>query len=374
MTRKYLMIFWFFVLMVPMIQSCLKIFKGGALKGTTVLAAEPDFSFSTWFDASFQEAEEKYLNDNFGFRSDMVRLHNQLYFSFFDKAYANDVVIGKNGYLYEKVYIDAYYGANYAGDSLLNERIRKIAVITDTLAKKKKALIVVLAPGKARYFPQYIPDRLRKPVGKSNYEKYARDLPRFGVPTFDCTKYFEALRDTSRYPLFARYGTHWSVYGGSLVQDSLVKIIARETRTPLPEVSKILLEDTEPQGTDSDIGDVLNLIFKQRGDLFAYPFYTVDTAKVKPKLRLISIGDSFYWTIYSLRMGDLFADQQFWYYYNELWPEIKRNDGSRKMVSDLDLRVEIANNDVFVLMCSEANMANVGFSFVDQVYDIFCGK
>ncbi|MBI4645358.1 MAG: hypothetical protein HY738_01900 [Bacteroidia bacterium] len=65
------------------------------LKGDISLTEDTIFSLRGWFSGKYQEKKEKYLNESFGFRSTMVRLNNQIAFSFFNKAKANGVIIGR---------------------------------------------------------------------------------------------------------------------------------------------------------------------------------------------------------------------------------------------------------------------------------------
>jgi hypothetical protein len=41
-----------------------------------------------WINGDYQREKEKYFNDQFGFRNDFVRLHNQIGYSLFKKMNA----------------------------------------------------------------------------------------------------------------------------------------------------------------------------------------------------------------------------------------------------------------------------------------------
>lgn len=372
--RKYLLLFWLVVLIVPLVQSGLKIFKGGALKGAITPAPDVDFSFSGWFDGSYQKAKEEYLNENFGFRNDMVRLHNQINYSLFKIARINGAVVGKENYLYEQKYIEEYYGRNFIGDSAIDQRVFKIKRLADTLNSLNKKLIVVMAPSKARFFPEFIPDSLRGSIGPCNYDRYADDFARAGIITMDCNKYFAHLRDTCSFPLFAKYGIHWSLYGASFVRDSLLNLIGKVTNKTLPRWDKQFYVSPTPLDTDNDLGDAMNLIFKMKSGPLAYPTYTLPEGVQPVPVRLISIGDSFYWTMITLKIHEALVDDQFWYYNNEVWPARYRPDQNRLTYGDLNMRDEINNGEVFLLICSELNISDIGFLFVDDAYKLFYGQ
>jgi hypothetical protein len=372
--KRNLMIFWMVILFVPFIQWSLHLFKGGELKGGVVIAPDVEFSLAGWINGDYQREKEKYFNDQFGFRNDFVRLHNQIGYSLFKKMNANGVVVGKDSYLFEKPYIECLFGENYVGDSIIIDRVRKLKMLRDTFNRMGKHLVVVLAPNKARFFPQMIPNDLRTKQTTTNYDQYVKYFAENQVPILDCNAYFLHISDTSRYDLFPKYGTHWSMYGGSLIRDSLVNIIEDVSGKPLPKFAKTIRLSDYPEYTDADIGDGLNLIQKLQGGPYAYASYQQIDSSKKSSVKIISISDSFYWTMVYLDFPNMFQNNQFWYYFSEIWPERKRPDGQKMTIPDINLQDEINNNDLFIIMVSEVNLGYIGFSFTDQAYQLYFGK
>ncbi|MCO6460674.1 MAG: hypothetical protein J5I59_04670 [Saprospiraceae bacterium] len=372
--KKYLMIFWMMVLFAPMIQWSLHIFKGGELKGAVENAPDVDFSIKGWFSGDYQHNKEKYLNDWFGFRNDLVRLHNQIDYSFFGTTNANSVVIGKDRYFFEKGYIDAYYGTNFIGDSLIADRVHKLSMLADTLGKLGKHIIIVEAPNKVRFYPEMIPDYLRKPMVPGNYESFSREFNAEKLKVFDCNAYFAKLRDTVSFPLFTKYGTHWSMYGAGFVMDSLQKLVAEVSLSELPLCTKTIDISDVPRYTDADITEGMNLFSRFRGGNFAYPQYHTEENFTPIPLKIVSISDSFYWSMIYLGFQNMYQGNQFWYYYTDIWPDRFLPNSQKMSVSDINLQDEINHTDIFIMMSSEVNLSNIGFSFVEQAYDLYFKK
>src|SRR5688572_9508536 len=110
-TVKYCLLLFFFILLrAPLFQDNLHIFKGGGLKGAYTLSPDITFDFKNWFDGSYSEKKGDYLRYNFGFRPDFVRIYNQLRFWLFKASATEGVIIGKENYIYEKNYIEEYFG------------------------------------------------------------------------------------------------------------------------------------------------------------------------------------------------------------------------------------------------------------------------
>ena len=96
----------------------------------------------------------------FGFRSTFIRLHNQLKYWIYNEFSANGVVIGKDRYMYEESYIKTYYGLDFKGNDTLLVMAEKLKRLQNILHKQNKLLLVVLAPGKGYFYPEYIPNDL----------------------------------------------------------------------------------------------------------------------------------------------------------------------------------------------------------------------
>jgi len=80
------------LLLIPFIQREFSIVNDGKLEGAFISKEKPVFNNKDWFSGKFQTASEEYLNESFGFRNVMVRLNNQIAFTFFRKANADNIV------------------------------------------------------------------------------------------------------------------------------------------------------------------------------------------------------------------------------------------------------------------------------------------
>jgi len=205
------------------------LFKKGEimpLKGHIERVERPVFNFSDWFSSTYQTKMDKRTQNKFGFRSVFIRLKNQIDYTFFDEIHAREVVEGKQGFLYEEAYIKSYLGNSFIGEETIINKAKKLKFLQDTLTQMDKTLIIILAAGKATIYPDYFPveyDTLEKT--RSNYTAYRKQLSNHQVNFIDFNDWFLQLKDTSRYLLYPKQGTHWSKYGECLVADSLIKYI-----------------------------------------------------------------------------------------------------------------------------------------------------
>ena len=359
-----------FLLVAPFIQYNFKLVKVHALKGWIPEPINAKFSLKSWFSGEYQQSKEQYLNDAFGFRPFFVKLNNQIAYTFFGKVKANGVVIGKENYLFEENYIKAYYGTDFVGRDSIAHRMQRLKFIQDTLAKLNKSLVVVFAAGKGSFYPEYFPDEYKTTKGITNYQYHTALAKQLGINHIDFNRYFLAHKHNSKYPLYPKYGIHWSYYGSCLAADSIVRFVEKIHHADLPNLFWNEVDMHSPKDTDYDIGDALNLFVKLPGPKLAYPSVQVesDSGKVRPSLLVVS--DSFYWGMYNFGVGRAFSNDHFWFYNKQVYPDSFQSPID---ASQLDIAAEIAKHDVILIMATEATLPNLGWGFIENVYNHFKG-
>ncbi len=323
---------------------------------------------SSWFSGDYQHQEEKYLNESFGFRNTCIRIHNQLAYSLFQKAKANSVIIGKEHFLFEGNYIDAYYGNDFVGADSLRHRLQRVKFLQDTLSKLNKTVILVIAADKGSFYPEYFPDRYKQEKKTTNYEVFVKMAKEMGLTYIDFNQYFLKQKGKSPYPLFPQYGTHWSEYSAYLVADSIIRFVgeARHIDMPHPFWGKIELK--QPQGSDYDIADGMNILRRLKSFDMAYPIVQFKSNSEKSKPSILVIADSFYWSVYNSGISDAFSTSHFWYYNQQVFPESFQ---SPVMVGQLDLEEQIAKHDIILIMGANGSLPYWGWDFIENACRIY---
>lgn len=338
------------------------------LQGVTQKQGKPTFHIKDWFHFSYQPKMHQYLLENYGFRPHFIRVYNQLMFSLFGKYNNTVVTYGKEGYLYEPWFIDAYYGRTFIGDSVINETVRKLKAVIAKLEEKNTKLMVILTPGKATYFPEYIPDNLKSEKKRNNYEAYKEKLIQYDIPFMDVNEWFVKAKDTTRFPLFTKTATHWSIYGGSMTLDSITRFMEKQLGKPMAKISYSNIRETSKlTKQDYDIESIMNLIFPlDRTNTGLVDInYTSDSTTFKPNV--ICISDSFYWILFNLPDKDkLYNDIKYWYYDKEVYPDQFHTPTQAK---DLNLMEQIEKTDIFMLMACPSTIKKFAWGFIDRAYD-----
>ncbi len=355
------------VLFVPMSVKMFNLFDEEPLRGVSIPTEKPFLNDSTWFNGSYQKNQEKYINENLGLRSTLIRVNNQLNFSLYKKTSAEKVVIGKDNYLFEVNYILATTGQDYIGDDKINNLLNEAKQCQNILDSMSINMLFVFAPGKATYFEEHIPDRYMANKGsKTNYQEILHSCKKAGINYIDFNSWFLNMKDTTPHPLFPKAGIHWTYYGMYLCADSLISKVETDLNQDIPEISLAKLEvSSEQRHTEYDLGNLLNLYYPIETYDLAYPSisYHIEN-KYKPKV--LVIGDSFYWNMYYSGIpSNVFNSLEYWYYNSKCY-----NDGTATPYNEtknFNYIDEISKFEYIIILQTDGGLNNFGFGFFDKI-------
>ena len=368
--KKVLMACILLIWFAPIVQQLYPLVELKKLEGWVTYAPDDSISVQKWFDGTYTPNKENYIKEAFGFRNFFVRVKNQLFFSALNVPAAKGVVIGKDGMLYEEKYIESYVGADFIGKDALRTNLKKLKFVSDTLKKLNVDLIVLLAPGKATYYPEYIPDMYFKngDTVNTNYKWAVKIAKEEGLNFIDYNALFKSLKTSTKFPLYPKGGIHWSFYGAHYAFDTLTKYIESVKHKSLKHFTynKITWSDNLRE-QDGDIAGALNILFEPKHFKMPYPTIEyVDTAN-KYKPNVITISDSYWTNIYTSWLPkNIFNAPEYWYFYSQNWDSPGAEDPLL-----YNLKEKIESNDVILVMATEPHIANLGFGFIEDAYNLY---
>ena len=337
------------------------------LAGVVAEKSWPGFSLETVSNQQFQDYIADHTGYNFGFRPDFVRINNQLYFSLFRQSPYPNLVIGKDNYLYERPYIESYYGENFLGEESIDSSLMKLNAVRSFMRENGTEIIVVIAPNKADYFNEYIPGYLVENKRTSNYDYYRKRLEEGGYHVLDANAWFKAMKPVHEYPMMSRSGIHWSVYGSAYLADSLVGFMEQVLDRRLV---RFTIDSVEyPQVslmTDKDLRDLANVFTTDKRRTYAYPVafsHLPNPDGYKPDI--VVIGDSFFWTLYQGYLTNCLGDISFWYYFHLIYPQVAEKNVT---TAEIDVLQHALDSDIVLLVTSTDNLKDFGFGFIEHMY------
>ncbi|MBE0639130.1 MAG: hypothetical protein IH598_11470 [Bacteroidales bacterium] len=372
-TAKHIIFLLLVVLLsLPTFQHAVKWFNIPPLDGDFVLADRPKYTWQTWMDGSFQNGFDRYIEDHIGFRPFFVRLNNQIDFDLFGKANAEGVVVGKNNMLYEYDYIRAFTGGDFIGEATIDKKLLRLQFIHQYLKENFDIdFLLVLEPGKARTYPENIPDwYLKHGKSISNYEYILSKAQDLGIPLLDLNHIFVEAKDTVSYPLYPRYGIHWSEHTMPFVADTLIRFLENLRQIDMPEffIEEVKITDSLAD-SDYDVGNTINLLYRLPHQPMPYPKFAFGSEMGKVRPMVLAISDSYYWNFFNTRIPKhLFANEAFWYFNAKVYPDFYFCE---KWTRDLDLKTEIEKQDIIILSVTERFLYKFDWGFIDQLYELY---
>lgn len=372
--KLFLFSFLFALLLVPELQKNISVFTFMPLSGEFVPEVKKPFTKEGWFDGTFQNSYDRHYEENIGFRNPLIRVYNQLDFSLFNVAHGGDIVVGKEGFLFQTQYLTAHAGMDFIGEKEIDARMERIKFVNTQLRKKGIHLIVAFAPTKADFFSEYVPAFYsRKDTAQTNYDLYRKKLSESEISFIDFNDYFLKLKRTSPYPLFPKQGIHWSQYGVYLAVDSLRKYIREKANIDLNDIYCDSVQSSyELKSTDYDLGDLTNVMDNMPHYEMPYPVLRFENNPTKPRPNLLTIGDSFYWNIYNAGIAkNLFNGSHFWYYNHDVYADSLPQKEVVNLVTFMNV---VEKQQVVLILQTESNLNNIGLGFFESTSDILKGK
>ena len=351
-------------LFLPMLQQLFGFVQEKPLGGVAKTVNKPVLTLDNWLGATYQDSLVKYLNHSIGFHNSLIRLNNQYFYSIFGTAAANGVIVGKEYRLYDPNQINAYTGADFIGTTRIRNRMQKLVDIQTVLNAQGKKLLIVIVPGKATGLPEYLPEGTPGPAKITNSSEHIRLADSMGVPVLDLITWYHQKKKVEKYPLYPGGGVHWSMYCAALAADTLFGHLGQMFGRELNrfDITKVTMEPAE-RDEDDDVSRGMNLIFHLPTRPAAYHEFKWQQ---KPKqLKVLTVGDSFYFRAYAIYSGMVFEQSHYWFYYEQLY---KYGDNAPILTPDVDFSKEIADKDLIMLYANDANMARYGWGFIDRLW------
>lgn len=166
---------------------------------------------------------QAYLDDHFGFREPLIRLHNRIACRLLGSSPSSKVLIGKDRWLYfagDRQADDASPIEDYLGTAPLSPA--KLEALRWMFADQHAYLrelgvpyYLFLIPSKPSLYPEHLPGRLRRtgqPYWREQLTAYLRAHTE--VPVVDLTEAVRAGKETRR--VYIPSDSHWNEYGGFL--------------------------------------------------------------------------------------------------------------------------------------------------------------
>lgn len=165
---------------------------------------------------SFLNDAATWLSDHFFGRQELISTHNKTVSTVFGVSASDDVILGKDGWLYYEPTLADYTGTNTVSQRELFMAANNLALIQEYCDSQGREFAFVIAPNKNSLYPDAMPD-----YGVADPSANARllheALAERNVNYIDLFAVFEGQEEV----LYFEHDSHWNSKGAALGADSI---------------------------------------------------------------------------------------------------------------------------------------------------------
>ena len=212
---KIFIVFFFLICMIPSVGLCF--FGSSDPAANEILSAQPrlnkpDGSLNQDF---FSDAAD-WFNDRFFLRQRLSSLWAELNAFLFQTSVRDNVILGKNGWLYFGDTLNDYCGVPLS-DEVICASARHLSEIWKCCRENNIQFVFTVAPNKNSIYPENMPSRF--PMGDSgNVSRLYTELEKQGIPYINL---HEVLRNSEE-TLYFHTDSHWNAKGAALAADAIL--------------------------------------------------------------------------------------------------------------------------------------------------------
>jgi len=373
-TSVSLLIF-FVILLYPLYGSLID--ENLTLSGVTSTATKQPFSIETAMDGSYQSSLNSSVENNFSGRKALIKLRSQLLFSLGKESPNNNVVIGKDNYLFESGYILTELGISRVTDpNYFADLMNKLIQLDQILEKNGKELYLFITPSKAYFCKDKIPDVYLKGsddvLETNDYTEFLRYLKETDLHYFDSRSYIESLQgEDIEAPIYYPTGIYWSSSYGYRAAKAFSEYISETGKWTL---GKIAIDESpceSPVWPDADLYQSLNLIAEPKNVQYFTNKITVVEEGQHPNV-FVRGGSFLGQSINGLIQAGLFGKDVHFennYYFLDRYSTTNTLQSFTAYDDFHEMPELLAESDIIILEVNEAAISNMSFGFLDYVLE-----
>lgn len=298
------------------------------------------------------EKVETFFSDNLGLKDEMITTDSKIKYNVFKSSAVNNVIIGKDGWLYFRETLDDYQKSNSFTDRTVYRIAKTTELMNEYCNEFGVTMAFTIAPNKNSVYPQYMPSKYKVEDKASNLDRlnvimsekdYYVDLKKLFTDELDPNTVYYHQRDS-----------HWNGLGAMQVYRALQKNIA--SRNEIHYFNNY--SDAQP-GEVTYSGDLTQMLFPAilNGEKdFEYSLgssYNQGTAGINPMSNNIEThGGKQNYSICCYR--DSFFNSMIYLFSNDA----NRARYTRQMQYDL-INMTENDYDIVIVEMAERNMENI---------------
>lgn len=195
-------------------------------KGTSAekrpLSEFPEMFAQGKVNMEFFSELDTWLAEHFPFRSAIISTNNLLKATLFGSSDEDQVIVGKNGWLYFSQTLPDYFGENVMTEAQLRQIVTTLSLMEEQVTQSGGKFVFTVAPNKNTIYPQYMPSYYRPSQTATNLDRLTALLRE--------ESYFADLQGAlsgSSEQLYHARDSHWNNLGALIAWREMVAVAGR---------------------------------------------------------------------------------------------------------------------------------------------------
>lgn len=176
------------------------------------LAEFPKLKEDGKWNVNYLSGLGKYFEEHFAFRQELVAANALLRGKLLGVSASDQVVVGKNGWLYYGGTLNDYYGENQMSDRGLANGVYNVKLMQEYIEGKRSKFVLTIAPNKNSVYSDDMPSNYVQ-GSENNYSRIVPLLREEGIHFVELSEMFQSSEE----PLYLREDSHWNNKGAVLV-------------------------------------------------------------------------------------------------------------------------------------------------------------
>lgn len=253
--KKYL------IFLTACLAACLLPFVGMAVCPTAVstenrrASAFPDFRAEEGgVNLAFFQEFEKYFNEHFAFRNELVFADAKIQTSVFQVSNVDTVIYGRDGWLYYASTLDDYLGLGRISDRQIYNLAHNLCLVWRYVEGKGSDFVLAVPPNKNTLYGEHMPYYDSYIVDDThNVDLLAQKLQEMGMPYADLPGLFRNEDEV----LYLKRDSHWNGKGAVMAYNCIMDALGHAHRD--------YRDSTVSRARDED-GDLNRMLYTLYGE------------------------------------------------------------------------------------------------------------
>jgi len=257
LTDYFIVIFFLCTISAPLVSTITRESKSVSEMEQRKLAMLPELKLDIKSLIRYPLNFQTFFNDNFGFRNDLVRIHNYLMVFLLKTSPDSHFIIGRDGWIFDNWQdsVDYYRGIKPFSREQLDTWRQVLENRKNQLARIGIKYLVVVVPNKHTIYPEFFPRSLNRVSGISRLDQLLQYLgDDSGVTVLDLRG--PLLRAKDKGLLYGTSYSHWNDLGAF----SAYQEIIRKLSIWFPQLHALPIKSFETHTVIEKGGDVARIL------------------------------------------------------------------------------------------------------------------